>query len=643
MMAGEPTPLADPPPTPGGLAVRQGVDELLRQAEALLRQGRPEQAEPLWARILASDPNHFDALHFSGISAARAGNPQRAVPLIRRAIASKPGVAAVHRHLGHALRDLGHVDEALGSYTRAIELRADFREAYEDRALVLALLRRPADALADFDRALALGVNTVRLHAYRASVLIDLQRYAEAAASCERALALDPQCADAHANMAGAMCQLGRFAEALAGSERALALEPRHAGAHAFRGAALRASRRLSEALASLDAAIALEPRNAWVHNQRAACLLDLQRLDGALESCERALVLQPDFADAHNTRGIVLGGLRRHAEALASFDRAIAARPQTAELYFNKGAALLLLGDFEKGWELYEYRDKPSGPPQCAATLAKTTRELSGKRVLLHCEQGLGDTLQFCRYAQVLREQGAHVILSVPRTLVALLRSLGSAIEVVLAGEPLPPHDLQCPLLSVPRALGTCLETIPAAVPYLRPDPERVAMWRARLGTHERLIGVRWQGSTGRVDIGRSFPLRLLEPLSEIPGIRLVSLQKGAGSDQLQEARLPVMDLGPAFEPDGPDAFLDVAAVMECVELVITCDTSVAHLAGALARPTWVALKYVPDWRWMLDREDCPWYPTMRLFRQPRPGDWQSVFAHMRRALGSPPPAPGD
>ena len=615
------------------------VDELLWQARMLVQQGQPDQAERLWATVLESDPQHFDALHLSGITAARAGNHGRAVELIRRAIASKPGVAVAHRHLGHAFRDLGQLSEALASYTNAITLRADFKEAYEDRALVLAMLQRPAEALGDFDRALTLGADNVRLHTYRASALIDLQRPLEAAVSCERALRLSPNCADAHANRAGAMCLLGRFTEALDSSERALALEPRHASAHAFRGASLRALQRLDEAIASLDAAIALQPGNAWVHNLRAACLLDRQRLDEALVSCERAIAMQPAFADAHNTRGMILAGLRRHPEALASFDRAITLRPEAGESFFNKGACLLQLGDLARGWELYERRPMPARHEvSLAGPLWDGTQEIGGKRMLVYAEQGFGDTLQFCRYAQLLRAARAHVILSVPRSLVTLLRGLGTDIEVVGSGEPVPQHDLHCPLLSLPRAFGTRLDSIPAAAPYLRADPMRVEKWRTRLGSEGRLIGIRWQGSTGRADVGRSFPLHLFRPLAEIPGIRLVSLQKGAGTEQLRDAQLPVMDLGAEFEPEGAEAFLDVAAVMHCVELVITCDTSIAHLAGALARPTWVALKYVPDWRWMLDREDCPWYPTMRLFRQAQPGDWDSVFARMCRELASAP-----
>jgi hypothetical protein len=261
---------------------------------------------------------------------------------------------------------------------------------------------------------------------------------------------------------------------------------------------------------------------------------------------------------------------------------------------------------------------------------------DIAGKTLLTYAEQGLGDTLQFCRFAPLLAARGARVILAVQDTLRTLLRGLGAGIEVVGFSDIPREFDFHCPLLSLPRVLHKRLDSIPATVPYLRPDPDRVSIWRERLGTHGRLIGIRWQGSTGRADAGRSFPLRHFEPLARIPGIRLISLQKGVGSEQLLElpSQWRVEDLGAAFEPGGGDAFLDVAAVMECLELIITSDTSITHLAGALGRPTWLALKRVPDWRWMLERDDSPWYPTVRCFRQRRTGDWEGVFDRMCRAL---------
>jgi tetratricopeptide (TPR) repeat protein len=604
----------------------------------LYRQGALEQADAGLGEVLELDPTHFDALHLKGVIASRWGQPERAVELIRRAIGRNAAVAAAHRHLGNALRDLGRFEDALDSYTSAIDCRRDFKEAHVNRAMTLLVLRRPAQALADLNRAIALGSDDAQVHLYRGSALIDLQRPAEAAASCEKAIARQPNHPDAYVNGAAALYLLGSYLEAAANCERAIELKGDHAGAHAYRGAALHALRRLDDALRSLDTAIALDPNNAFAHNLRALCLLDLQRPHQALESCERAIALRANLADAHNTRGLALADSLRFEEAVASFGQAIALQPQLSEPYFNQGIGYLRRGDFARGWELYDRRPMIDRAESLggAARLWDGSQEIAGKTVFTYAEQGLGDTMQFCRYAALLRARGARVVLAVQDGLRSLLRCLGPGIEVVGLGE-IPGHlDFHCPLLSLPRAFGTRLDSIPSAVPYLSSDPLRVSVWRERLGTHGRLIGVRWQGSTGRADAGRSFPVRHFEAIARLPHVRLVSLQKGAGSEQLMDlpASWQIEDLGADFEPGGMDAFLDAAAVMECLDLVITSDTSIAHLAGALGRPTWVALKRVPDWRWLLDRGDSPWYPTMRLFRQNRPGDWAGVFDRMHGEL---------
>jgi tetratricopeptide (TPR) repeat protein len=607
------------------------VGAFFEHAVQCYRQGALERADVGLAELLELDPTHFDALHLQGLIAARLGRPERAVELIRRAIGQNAAVAAAHRHLGNALRDLGRFEEAIASYAHAIECRPDFKEAYVNRAMTLLLLRRPAEALADLDRAVALGADDAQVLLYRGSALIDLRRPADAAVCCERAMKLNPDLPDAYVNHGIALYLLGSFEAAAADCERALRLKADHAGAHAYLGAALHALRRLEDALTSLDAAIALDPQSAFAHNVRALCLLDLQRPQHALESCERAIALRPDLADAHNTRGLALTDSLRFEEAEASFDEAIALQPRLSEPYFNQGLVYLRRGDFERGWELYDRRPMIDRGATLggAARLWDGSREIAGKTVFTYAEQGLGDTIQFCRYAILLRERGARVVLAVQDGLRALLRGLGPGIDVVGLGEDPGDFDFHCPLLSLARAFGTRLDSIPSAVPYLRPDPARVSIWRERLGTQGRLIGVRWQGSTGRADAGRSFHARHFEAIAHIPGVRMLSLQKGAGSEQLLElpGSLRIENLGAEFEPGGRDAFLDVAAVMECLELVITSDTSIAHLAGALGRPTWVLLKHVPDWRWLLDRDDSPWYPTMRLFRQNRPGDWSGVF----------------
>ncbi len=579
-------------------------DALFACALELYRQGAFAQADLALSHLLERVPGHFDGWHLRGVLASRRGRPDQALEWLGRAIRLNSEVPAVHRHLGNALRELGRLEDALASYGTAIGYRNDFTEAFVNRGMTQLMRQHPAHALDDLNRAIDLGADDAQVHAYRASALIGLNRPLEAARNAAIAVARDPKNIDAHVSLAIALQLLARY----------------------------------PEAVASCDRAIAIDSGSALAHAVRALCLLDLQQPDAALQSCDRALALRADLAEACNTRGLVLGTMQRVEEALASFDQAIALRPELCEPYVNKGVLHLLGGDFEHGWELYGRR--PCRAPYAAATqrlpLFDGTQDVAGKTVLVHAEQGLGDTIQFCRYANLLRGRGARVILAVQSSLCSLLHSLGEDIVIVGTNDVAPRADFRCALLSLPHAFSTRLQTIPSAVPYLRPDPVRVASWRRRLGGDGRLIGIRWQGSTGRADIGRSFPLQHFERIAAIPGIRLISLQKHSGTEQL--ARLPrswqVEELGPDFESSDTDAFLDVAAVMECLDLVITSDTSIAHLSGALARPTWVALKKIPDWRWMLDRADSPWYPTMRLFRQSEAGNWQSVFELMVTAL---------
>jgi tetratricopeptide (TPR) repeat protein len=607
------------------------------RALALYRRGELRQADLTLARVLGTNPRHFDALHLQGLIATRLGQLPRAVQLLRTAIGVNSGVAAAHRHLGNALRDMRLWEEAVGAYDRAIERRSDFKEAHVNRAMTLLTLGRPEPALTDIDRAMALGADDAQVHVLRASALIDMGRAVDALASADQALARPPPLPEAHLSRAIASYLTGSYQQSLDSCDSALELEPALTRAHAQRGAALHALRRLDAALQSVDAALALDGGNTFAHSVRALCLLDLQRSRAALESCDRAIALRPQLADAHNTRGLALADMLRFDDAVASFDRAIALKPDAREPRYNKGIRLLQQGRFALGWELHEWRPLVD---RASAIGASTPRlmgleGIAGSRGLIHAEQGLGDTLQFCRYAVLLRARGARVVLAVQDELRRLLRSLGADIEVVGLGDIRGQFDWQCPLLSLPRVFGTTLETIPSRVPYLEPERGAVAAWRQRLGNDRRLIGIRWQGSTGRADAGRSFDLHHFEALARIPGVRLVSLQKGPGSEQLQASSTPwVLDLGDDFEPGGPDAFQDVAAVMQSLHLIITSDTSIAHLAGALGRPTWVLLKQVPDWRWLLERQDSPWYPTMRLFRQQQPGDWTGVFESVRHEL---------
>jgi tetratricopeptide (TPR) repeat protein len=455
-------------------------------------------------------------------------------------------------------------------------------------------------------------------------------RHSEAVALIGAALAQRPEEAVALANRSAALNALGRFAESLADCDRAIAAKPDHVDAYINRALALKELGRPHDALASCDKALRLEPDSADAYNNRGLALFALQRPMDALVSYERALALDPKNAEACNNRGLTLYELGRLDEAPASFDRAVALRPDFAQAQWNRAQALLLAGDFEEGWRAHEWRlaAHPELRRSFAQPLWLGEQPLAGKTILLHAEQGLGDTIQFCRYAPLVAAQGARVLLEVQKPLVELLRDLPGVASVVARGEPLPDFDLHCPLLSLPLAFGARLDTIPAQT-YLRAPAERTSVRDARLGG--KRIGLVWSGNAGhRRDRARSIPLYALMPLFDLDAT-FVSLQKevrAADAAVLQQSK-KIVDVSADLH-----TFTDTAALIAQLDLVIAVDTSVAHLTGALGKPLWLLLPHAPDWRWLTGRGDSPWYPTARLFRQTETRAWGPVVTRVRTAL---------
>ncbi|MBW8707996.1 MAG: tetratricopeptide repeat protein [Alphaproteobacteria bacterium] len=453
------------------------------------------------------------------------------------------------------------------------------------------------------------------------------------------ALAQKPDAPDALLNYANVLRGLGRLDEAVAAYGRALALKPDYAAARAgraealnSRGNALRAAGQFAQALASYDQALADAPGYADALNNRGVALWSMGRFDEALAALDAALAAKPGYVEAHYNRGNVLRDMLRLEDAKESFDRAIALDDGFVPAYHNKGFCALLEGDFKTGLPLYEWRKKASPPIEArefAQPLWTGKEEIKGKTLLLYAEQGLGDTIQFYRFVAPLLARGANVILSAQDNLLGLLQSAGPKVRLIGAQAMPPGFDYHVPLASLPLALGITRETIPVPVPYLAAEPQRVARWGQRIGTEGFKIGISWQGARGGIT-SRAMPLACFAGIAKLEGVRLISLQKGFGSEQ----SLPGLEsLGDDFD-SGPQAFLDSAAVMENLDLVITLDSALAHLAGALNRPVWVALKQVPDWRWFLGSDASPWYPSMTLFRQTQDGDWAGVFASMQARL---------
>jgi len=458
-------------------------------------------------------------------------------------------------------------------------------------------------------------------------------------------LRLRPGFAEASNNLGLLLVDSGQPGEAIRHIERAIAAREDFAEAHNNLGMALEAAGRVDQAIASLRRALALRPGYAEAHNNLGNALKAAGRFDEAVASYRAALDLRGGYAEAWNNLGLALQDQRRIEDALDSFRRAQAARPGFAEAHWNEALALLLKGDFGAGWPLYEWRWQALGSRRLVRDFAEPRwlgdAPLEGRTLLVHYEQGFGDTLQMLRYVPLLESRGARVVVEVPPSLASLAASLPGSPLIVAEGAALPPFDLQCPLMSLPMAFGTTLATVPARVPYLHaPDAAR-ARWRDRLGAASRArIGLAWAGSAGHTSAMRlrTLPLERLLPLLEA-GAEFVSLQKDypAGERERLLADGRICD----FSGEIAD-FADTAALIEQCDLVISVDTAVAHLAGAMAKPVWVLLPAVPDYRWMLDREDSPWYPTMRLFRQGSFGDWVSVLDRLVAELRAISAVPG-
>jgi Flp pilus assembly protein TadD len=428
----------------------------------------------------------------------------------------------------------------------------------------------------------------------------------------------------------------GDYANALRLVGRAVAASPDYAEAHYHRGLVLQAMGRIAEAVASYDRAIAIKPGYARAFYNRGVALEDLPQVEQAFASYERAIAHDPRFAEAYNNRGLLLQGLKRIDAAIADYDRSIALRPDLVDGYWNKANALLLKGDLPRGWDLYEVRWRRSDLAPFARDFAQPRwsgeAPLVGKTVLIHAEQGFGDSLQFCRYAPLVAQLGAVVSLEVPAALAPVMKSLSGPSRIVVRGEPATPFDLHCPMMSLPLAFRTDLTTIPASARYLSADRQSVAGWERRLGERRApRVGLAWSGRREhRNDHNRSLALSLLT--AHLPaGFEYFSLQKEV-RDSDQRA-LGFFEGGRHFG-EGLAHFGDTAALCELVDLVISVDTSVAHLSAALGRPTWLLLPFSPDWRWLLGRSDSPWYPTARLYRQAAPGEWAGALERVAADL---------
>jgi Flp pilus assembly protein TadD len=569
----------------------------------------------------------------------QAGRLAEAETAFVRAARDHPAHADAWCMLGIVRRARGDLDGATAAYREALRLRPDFPEVVNNLSNVLVLQGRTEEAAANYRALLRLRPDYPEGHNNLGVALRNLGKLDEAEACYREALHLRPHYPDAANNLGDVLARRERYEPAIEAYRTALRLRPDYPEAHSNLGIALSRLGRADESEEHHRAAIALRPGSADAHYNLGLSRVERGDADGAVREFREAIRLKPGYAEANWNLAYALRALGDTDAALACYREHLRLAPDDPDAHLAQALTWLMLGDYERGWPEYEWRwrskefaPRPFPQPRWDGS------PLDGRTVLVHAEQGLGDTIQYVRYAPLVKQRGGTVLVECSPALVRLLGTCPGVDRVVPAGQPLPPFDVHVPMMSLPAVFGTTLQTVPASVPYLFPEPELVERWRQELApVREFKVGICWQGNPKyRGDRHRSVPLTTFAPLARVPGVRLYSLQKGPGVEQLTPpGGLPfeVTDLAGRLD-DRTGPFRDSAAVMTVLDLVVSADTAAAHLAGSLGVPVWVTQSAAGHFCWLLDREDSPWYPPARLFRQRRFGAWGEVFDRMADAL---------
>ncbi len=603
---------------------------------ALRSQGRVEEAIASLERAIGIQENYPGALHNLGIALMQVGRISQGEAPLRRAIRLKADFAQAHNSLGMALLRQRKFEEAITSFREALRLKPGLANAHNNLGNAIAETGRPEEAIPCYREAIRLSPTYADAYNNLGNALRHDERLGEAATCFEEALKHRPKFAEAHNNLGVTFARQGKHDLAVRHCERATRLRPEYAAAHSNLGISYGNLGEYEKAVLCYRRALEIQPDYAEAYSNLGIVLTQQGRYGDAIAAFERALELKPDYPEAHSNLGIALSKAQRIDEAMEQYERAIAARPDYADAHMNRALTYLLTGDFQRGWPEYEWRWKCKDFDARRFPQPRWRGEpLDGRRILLCTEQGFGDTFEFIRYAQIVKERGGYVIVRCPKPLTPIVRGCRGVHEVCLEGGPLPPFDLFIDLMTLPHDLGTTERDVPADVPYIFADQALVENWRRELEyTGAFKVGIAWQGSPKyRGDRQRSIHVGQFAPLAAVPGVQLISLQKGGGTEQIRDAGFSLTVLGGQFD-EANGAFMDTAAIIRNLDLVVSIDSAICHLAGGLAVPVWLAVPHAPDWRWMLGRVDSPWYPNTRLFRQTDAGDWQGVFRRMADAL---------
>ena len=578
------------------------VEELFTRALALFRAGRLGDAERCFTEVLQYDPKHIAALNLLGIL------------------------------LTHSKK----YSEAERILQSALNINSISETTFYNYGIVLKALKRPNEALERFNQALAINPAVAETWNNRGTVFNDLKRYDDAISDFNKAVALNPNYSEAFYNKGKSCSRLGRNDEALTAYEKTLALNPDFAEAWAGLGDVLLQLKRPDESLAAYERALTINPDSAEAWVGRGNAHRQFKQYNEAFVAYDKALALKPDWAEAWLVRGSLFFSLNRDAEALECYEKSLALNQDFARAQWNKALLKLSLGEYEEGWRLFEWRSKTKDftlpARHFTQPLWRNDSDISGKTILIHAEYGLGDTIQFSRYLNFLKDKECKIIFEVQKPLAPLFRSSDWQCEVVAQGELIPSFDLHCPLTTLPLAFDTRVQTIPANVPYIHAHKGKQVEWIRRIGAASKTrIGLAWSGNPHhRSDASRSIPLSAFAAIVN-DNFEWYRLQKDLreADKQALNTLSGIKDFSKLFED-----FSDTAALIEAMHLVISIDTAIAHLAGAMAKPLWILLPFHPDFRWLRERTDSPWYPTARLYRQTKEDDWTDVLEQVSADL---------